>query len=131
MRKFDNVLLVDDDILLSTPNAKLIESSKIATKVDAATNPKQALKTLKKIATTGLPQFPRIIFLAIDMPEMNAWQFLSELEKLPQNVLTKCRVILLSSSIDLFQIKKAKSNGMVNDYITKPLNMKSCKCSGR
>lgn len=59
------------------------------------------------------------------MPVMNAWQFLKEVEKIPQEVLNKCRIILLGSSIDLFQIKKAKANNMVNDYVTKPLTAKT------
>jgi len=106
-------------------NAKLIEGSKIATNVNVVTNAKEALRILKKIDLLNLPEFPEIIFLDIDMPVMSGWQFLKEVEKIPLIVLNKYRIILLGSSLDLFQIKKAKSNTMVNDYIPKPLTMKS------
>lgn len=125
MKKINNALLIDDDALINLLHAKLIVGSKIATKVNVVTNAKEALRILKKLATSNLPEFPEIIFLDIDMPVMSGWQFLKEVEKIPQNVLNKCRIILLGSSIDLFQIKKAKASNMVNDYITKPLTAKS------
>ena len=125
MKKINNALLVDNDALINMMNAKLIEGSKIARNVNIVTNAKEALRILKKIDVSNLPEFPEIIFLDIDMPVMSGWQFLKEVEKIPLIVLNKCRIILLGSSLDLFQIKKAKSNTMVNDYIPKPLTMKS------
>ena len=125
MKKINNALLIDNDALINMMNAKLIEGSKIARNVNIVTNAKEALRILKKIDVSNLPEFPEIIFLDIDMPVMSGWQFLKEVEKIPLIVLNKCRIILLGSSLDLFQIKKAKSNTMVNDYIPKPLTMKS------
>ena len=125
MKKINNALLIDNDALINMMNAKLIEGSKIATNVNVVTNAKEALRILKKIDLLNLPEFPEIIFLDIDMPVMSGWQFLKEVEKIPLIVLNKYRIILLGSSLDLFQIKKAKSNTMVNDYIPKPLTMKS------
>lgn len=125
MRKINNALLIDNDALINMMNAKLIEGSKIARNVNVVTNAKEALRILKKVDVSNLPEFPEIIFLDIDMPVMSGWQFLKEVEKIPLIVLNKCRIILLGSSLDLFQIKKAKSNTMVNDYIPKPLTMKS------
>jgi len=125
LKKINNALLIDNDALINMMNAKLIEGSKIATNVNVVTNAKEALRILKKMDLLNLPEFPEIIFLDIDMPVMSGWQFLKEVEKIPLIVLNKYRIILLGSSLDLFQIKKAKSNTMVNDYIPKPLTMKS------
>ena len=123
MKKFDHAFLIDDDEIINRMNTKLIESSKIASKVSSVTNPKEALDRLQEMAISQPDQFPEIIFLDIDMPRMNGWQFLQEVAKFPKSILEKCRVIMLSSSIDLFHIKKAKAYGMVNDYIAKPLEV--------
>ena len=123
MKKFDHAFLIDDDEIINRMNTKLIEKSKIASRVSSVTNTKEALDRLQEIVTSKPDEFPEIIFLGIDMSCIHSWHFLHEVSKLPKSILEKCRVVMLGSSINLFHIKKAKANGMVSDYFTKPLEV--------
>jgi CheY-like chemotaxis protein len=68
-------------------------------------------------------EFPEIIFLDINMPEMNGWDFLEALQELPSHLSNKCRIVMLSSSIDTADIRKARTYAMVEDFISKPLTV--------
>lgn len=65
--------------------------------------------------------FPDLIFLDINMPEMNGWKFLDELLSIPEMHFNRCKVIMLSSSIDIVDIQKSISYNMISNFISKPL----------
>jgi CheY-like chemotaxis protein len=123
----NKVLLIDDDSIFNFLNKKIIELSRFAPDVSCYTDPKEALDELKRLSLTGensFPDknFPDIIFLDINMQDMDGWEFLDEYEKLPESSKQKCRVFMLSSSIDPSDIEKAKTYRSVKDFISKPLS---------
>lgn len=124
MKTIKHAFLIDDDAVINMINIKVIEFSKLASKVTSVTNAKEALDMLTKIGVSDSDTFPEIIFLDINMPDMDGWDFLNVFIKFPDSLLEKCRIIMLTSSIDLFDIKKAKTYPIVSDYIVKPLNAK-------
>jgi CheY-like chemotaxis protein len=124
MNTINHAFLVDDDAVINMVNKRVIELSKLAAKVSSFTSAKEALDLLRNLAYGNQELFPKIIFLDINMPDMDGWGFLNEFIKLPVNVLKETKVVMLTSSIDLFDIRKAKTYPVVNDYIIKPLNVK-------
>jgi CheY-like chemotaxis protein len=56
------------------------------------------------------------------MPVMDGFAFLEEFDKLPDNVKSNCKVIVLSSSISPEDINRASINPYVVKYVNKPLN---------
>ena len=64
--------------------------------------------------------FPNVILLDINMPVIDGWQFLEQIEKLPNK--EKLNVFIMSSSIDANDIEKSKSFSTVKDFISKPIN---------
>ena len=124
MKTIKHAFLIDDDAVINMINIKVIEFSKLASKVTSVTNAKEALDMLTKIGVSESDTFPEIIFLDINMPDMDGWDFLNVFIKFPDSLLEKCRIIMLTSSIDLFDIKRAKTYPIVDDYILKPLNIK-------
>jgi CheY-like chemotaxis protein len=64
---------------------------------------------------------PDLIFLDINMPGMNGWEFLKEYSLLDEEIRNGAIVIMLTTSSNSDDMTKAKACGFVLDYITKPL----------
>lgn len=124
MKIIKHALLVDDDAVINMINTRIIQLSKLAVNIKSVTGGREALVELTKLAGADQNEFPEIIFLDINMPDMDGWEFLNEFIKFPAHILEKCKVVMLTSSIDLFDIKKARTYSIVSDYIIKPLNVK-------
>lgn len=67
-----------------------------------------------------------IIFLDINMPIMNGWGFLNELNKVDFSI-DHIKVYIVSSSTDDKDIKKATSYVSVKRFLSKPLLMETLK----
>ncbi len=119
MAKFSEVLLVEDDPITILVCDRMIKLTSFAEKVITCENGKIALDFL---ATLESQQLPPIIFLDINMPVMNGWDFLDEFEILKLNFTNLPRIYLLSSTVDPEDYKKAKKFPQVADFISKPLS---------
>lgn len=132
MTKYNAVMLIDDNEIDNLINQKIIESSNICNHIFTHTGGKGAIEFLRnaeKIAEAagnkGL--MPEIIFLDIDMPLMDGFQFLDEFENLSENIRNHCKIVMLTSSINSKDVKKSKRYGNVKEYINKPLTKESLK----
>lgn len=114
--------LIDDDSVLNAVHCKFFKKIKLFQQVTAFDDPVEAMARLSETALLTPDQFPEYIFLDIYMPLLDGWEFLKLLSAFPDPVLQKTQVLILTSSIDLFDIRKAKSFKLVRDYIIKPLD---------
>ena len=115
------VMLIDEDEIDNIINQKIIESNKFAETIQVYQTGTDALDYLSKNEKS--PEcLPDLIFLDINMPIMDGFQFLEEFEKLSAPILDKCKIIMLSSSISPRDIDRAASNKYVRKYLNKPLN---------
>ncbi|MDB5193051.1 MAG: two-component response regulator [Segetibacter sp.] len=121
MAKFTNVLLVEDDPITIMVCDRIIKMSAFAENVTSCENGKKAIDFLNNQRTASL-DFPEVIFLDINMPVMNGWDFLEEFEKVQHSFTTLPRIYILSSTVDPEDYKKAKSYSSVEDFISKPLS---------
>jgi CheY-like chemotaxis protein len=62
-----------------------------------------------------------ILLLDINMPIWSGWDFVEHFDKLDENIKSRFRVYMLSSSIDSNDKQRAMENKNVVDYIEKPL----------
>ena len=106
------ILLIDDDeIYLFTASYSL---KRIFPEVEIITskNGEDALVQLEK-------SNPGIVFLDINMPVMDGWEFLDVIMK--QQILTGKKIYLVTSSIDPKDRKQAANHPMKPIIVEKPL----------
>jgi len=121
MAQYKSVMLVDDNEIDNIINEKIIEANSFAEKILVFQTGQEALEYLKdnQDKETDLPE---IVFLDINMPIMDGFQFLEDFEQFSEMVLDKCKIIMLSSSISPKDIDRAASSRYVKKYLNKPLN---------
>ena len=119
--RYKFVMLVDDDEIDNIINEKIIQSNQFADKITVYQSGEEALAYLRENESNE-ENLPEIIFLDINMPIMDGFQFLDQFEELSDSAKSKCRIIMLSSSISPKDIDRAASCAHVHKYLNKPLN---------
>lgn len=117
-----NVCLIDDDKIYQFTATMILEATGLTNSIAAFLNGKDAINFLKDPNTTLNSQLPDIIFLDINMPVMNGWEFLEEFQQFSASLSQPIKIYLVSSSVDESDINKSKNYPSVTDYVIKPLN---------
>lgn len=109
------VLLIDDDHFALYINQEIIQPF-IATSLETYLQAKLALNFL----ATYLAENARVlIFLDLNMPEMNGWQFLDELRR--SRFKSQVSVVIVTSSVDERDSFRAFEYPCVKGFIIKPV----------
>ena len=122
MSEVIHYILIDDDAINNTICRLCIKKTLGEVPVTAFTNPRLGFEFISAGNAISGDISQAILFLDINMPEITGWDFLELYEKLDENLRSKIRVYLLSSSINQIDIEKAKADGNVIDFISKPLS---------
>ncbi|WP_200975189.1 response regulator [Echinicola sp. 20G] len=118
--KLKCILLVDDDEPTNYINQIVINRMDCAEEVVAVQSGEEALDYLKSVED-GIHQQPDLIFLDINMPAMNGWEFLEEYKHLPFHQKAKNVIVMLTTSLNPDDREKAKSYKEISEYESKPL----------
>jgi CheY-like chemotaxis protein len=117
-RKLNCILLVDDDPDDNMYHRIIIEEMNITEKIDVVLNGLEAITYLKKENQTP----PELIFLDINMPKMNGWEFLEQYKHLDEKQKARVVIVILTTSANPDHIKKAQQIKEVTGFETKPLS---------
>lgn len=123
--KYKSIMLIDDNEIDNFINEKIVQASSFADNIYVHTSSKSALEFLKNIMLTKkkFPKelIPAYVFLDINMPMLDGFQFLDEYEKLIKDSEFKTKIVMLTTSLNPYDIEKSKSYSSVIDFIHKPL----------
>ncbi|QEC67821.1 response regulator [Panacibacter ginsenosidivorans] len=114
------VLLIDDDQVYLFAATKTIEATGLAGTVDVCTNGLDALEYLNRIISSS-GKLPDVIFIDINMPVMDGWEFLEEYKTLSTRINDNIKIYILSSSVDKNDIMRSKEYNSVIEYVVKPV----------
>lgn len=121
--------MVDDDATTNFLNEELIEDLGIAEQVHVALNGQEALDYLNHTGKFKTPDnvkypTPNIIFLDINMPLMDGFEFLEQYHQLPKSRKAEVVIVFLTTSDSHKDKLKQVDDKVVRDFIEKPLKKK-------
>ncbi len=97
MKKINSIFIIDDDPITIFGIKKMLKTTVICKDIKAFENGKTALEGLTKRIEKGA-SVPEVIFLDINMPIMDGWEFLEEF--VGMDIKEKIIINVITSSID-------------------------------
>lgn len=125
-KDLDWILLVDDDESNNFLHKMIVKQAGLNVTIKVACNGLEALDFLNnrgKFSLEEKPTKPGMIFLDINMPSMNGWEFLEAFKKLPENQKSNIAMMLLTTSLDKVDLQRASSYMELKSFINKPLSI--------
>ena len=122
MELLSKILIIDDDPTTGYLHKKLIEKFRMSQEVDVVESGEEALQLIEHYyQTQNEDKIPQLIFVDLNMPFMDGFQFLEIYQSLEFKNKDSVVVSVLSSSYHSKDVKKVKEFTVVNDYVVKPL----------
>jgi CheY-like chemotaxis protein len=123
--KLNCILLIDDDSPTNFLNMEVIGEVEGVNHVQIAETGAEALEYISNtgpyVANGTIYPRPDLIFLDINMPGMDGWEFLEEYKKLGSSGKNRAVIIMLTTSLNPDDELKARSTNEVSGFMTKPM----------
>ena len=120
--EFRRVMLIDDDDINNFYCTEIISELKFSQTADAYTSARKGLEALGDSLRSAPDLLPEIIFLDLNMPVMNGWDFIREYRVLQREMDHRIPIIILSSSVYERDKERAGQMPEVVEFISKPLS---------
>ena len=120
MKKVNTCCIIDDDPIFIYGTKRIMKEADFSENIIVYNNGQEAIEGLSELSKVE-EKLPEVIFLDLNMPILNGWEFLEEFEKLPNHNLKKTIIYIISSSIDPRDLERVKNYRQVNNYILKPI----------
>mgnify|MGYP000427090715 CR=1 FL=1 len=122
MKKPFIICIIDDDDIYQYAFKRALGNVKIQKKILTFSDGEEALDFM--VDNVGnASDLPDIIFLDINMPIIDGFQFMEEYVKIKPRVGKKITIYMVSSSVNPEDLNRAKSISEISDYIVKPVEV--------
>ena len=123
--KLNCVMIIDDDEATNFFNQMIVEKSGCTDHIMVSQSGQEALEYLtNSIGCTDEKKIfpcPSLIFLDINMPAMNGWEFLEQYKKLSKEQKADIVVVMLTTSLFPEDMVKARDMPEISSFENKPL----------
>jgi CheY-like chemotaxis protein len=116
------IWIIDDDPIYHIIVHKLIEKSELFSEITSFKNGREALEMIHNVMEI-IEGIPDIILLDINMPIMDGWEFMDEMNNVLQKLKKNIIVYIVSSSIAIEDKNKSKSYSNILGYLSKPITI--------
>ncbi len=117
MRK--KIAIVDDDDIFQFTVKMQLEKLGLAEEVMVFSEGQEAIDFIQ---SADMNELPALLLLDINMPIVDGWDFLELFKNVPEEKQQVVEILMLSSSINPDDVKRAEANPFVVDYVTKPIS---------
>ncbi|WP_299754654.1 response regulator [uncultured Pontibacter sp.] len=119
---YKKVFIVDDDEVSIFLTEAILEAESFANECKGFLDAKIALQNLMdSVHGSSTEALPEVIFLDLNMPFLSGWDFLEALSPYEQALRGRCRIYILTSSVDEQEQKRAAHSKLVAGFLQKPL----------
>lgn len=120
MPTYKRVLLIEDDPITLLVCERIIKLTDFADEVITTNNGQEGLDYISE-SLENKSELPEIVFLDINMPVVNGWEFLDAFGEMIDRLPSVPNIYILSSTVDPEDEKKAVSYPYVKQFVSKPL----------
>lgn len=121
MNNMLRILLIDDDDIFIFLTKRMLMNTGLVKSIEVC---KSAIDAVKFLSTTKHQEaIPDMIFLDLNMPGMDGWEFLENYQMLLPLMKNPPVLYVVSSSIAENDYDRAMSIQGVNGYLSKPLEL--------
>ena len=127
MESVFSVLLIDDNAIDGMIHSKVLEKSALSDVVYTSQSAIGALdlfKNLGKVKTSvGHNLLPKYVFLDLDMPIMDGFQFMKSFDKLDDTIKQDVKIVILTASDKAKDQEYPQQFKNFHRYMMKPLTL--------
>jgi len=125
----NTVLSIEDDKVTQILNGVHLNTLKFCNTIIEAYNGIEAIDFFKKLDSgeISMESFPEVIFLDLNMPIMDGWDFYETFKRDFAPFEEKTSIFILSSSINPEDLERTKNEKRIVGFLEKPLNAKNIK----
>ena len=121
-KKLNCILLIDDDEATNFIHKRVIKEADCAEKVVAVHNGYEGLNYLKSKEDGEHPR-PDLIFLDVNMPGIDGWEFLEAYDDLKSEQKGRIIIVMLTTSLNPDDRERAANIETINSFKNKPLTV--------
>jgi len=119
--KYHLIMIVDDNYIDRYVAESCLKKLQVCEQVLSLESGSEALQYLQTHLSSPA-SVPEIILLDIRMPGMDGFEFLEAFGKLPAAIREHCEIVMLSSTIDPYDLERIKQHEIVKRFINKPFS---------